>query len=196
MNKRDVEFLFEIGSLNNTQRGWRQHLGSDVATVPAHTFRVCWLALLIARGEKVKDEEKVLKMALVHDIAETRVSDLSYVQKVYVAADEQLATHDIFSKTSVYDFFTKILSEYEERKSIEAKIVKDADNLDVDLEIKEFIERGSLAAKKWSPNRKLVRNKKLYTKSARKIWDLIQKVDVSSWHLKSNKWNKPSKASK
>ena len=74
-NTRDIEFLFEVGSLRNVQRGWRQHFGLDVANNLEHTFRVMVLALMIARKEGVKDEEKVMKMALVHDLAETRTVD-------------------------------------------------------------------------------------------------------------------------
>ena len=62
-------------------RGWRQHLGFDVASDLEHTFRLVWLALLISRMEKKGDESLIIKMALVHDIAETRTSDHSYVQK-------------------------------------------------------------------------------------------------------------------
>jgi len=167
-NKRDLDFLFEIGSLRNIQRGWRQHLGMDCATVLEHTIRVVWLALIVARkqGEKV-DENKILRMALVHDLAEARVSDLSYVQKVYTTGDEARASAEMFAGTSLVDFNTDILHEYENRASLEAKIVKDADNLDVDLEMKELEERGSQLPKKWAEMRALVRNEKLYTQAAR-----------------------------
>ncbi len=193
-NKRDLEFLFEIASLRNVPRGWRQHLGMDCASVLEHTLRVIWLALIIARREKVKNEEKIIKMALIHDITEVRTSDLSYIQKVYVKTDDDSAAKDMFLKTSLNDFYGSIFREYEERKSAEAKIVKDADNLDIDLEIKEFEERGSKLPKKWAEFRKKVRDEKLYTKSAKVIWDEIQKADVSSWHLAANKWLKIPKA--
>jgi len=187
-NKRDLEFLYELGSLRNIQRGWRQHLGVDCANDLEHTLRVIWLALIIARMEGVKNEDKIMKMALVHDIAETRVSDHGYVQKVYVEANEEMAALDLFKGTSFDDLHTDVLKEYKARKTIEAKIVKDADNLDIDLELKELEERGSLLPKKWAKFRKLIRQEKLYTDSAKKLWDAIQKSDVDSWHQTSNKW--------
>ncbi|MDD5145244.1 MAG: HD domain-containing protein [Candidatus Pacebacteria bacterium] len=195
-NKRDIEFLFEIGSTRNLQRGWRQHLGVDCADDLEHTVRVIWLALIIARKEKIKNEEKIIKMALIHDVEETRTSDLSYVQKVYVKADGEHAAKDLFYGTILNDFYKSIFKEYEERKSIESKIVKDADNLDIDLELKELEERGSQMRKKWAPFRKKVRYEKLYTKAAKEIWDDIQKADVSSWHLAANKWLKIKRAGK
>jgi len=196
MNQRDIEFLFEIGTLKNMDRGWKQHYAMDCASDLEHSFRVALLALILARREGIVDEGKVLKMALIHDLAETRVSDLSYIQKVYVHADEERAAHDLFEKTSLQDLNETILKEYEERKTPEAKTVKDADNLDIDIELKEFEERGSRLPAKLAKSRKMVRDEKLYTKSAKEFWDDLQKSDVASWHLAANKWHKIPDAGK
>lgn len=195
MNK-NIDFLYEIGSLRNVQRGWRQHFGVDVANILEHSFRVMLIALILARMEKVEDEEKIMKMVLIHDLAETRTSDLSYVQKVYVKADEERSAKELFEGTLLKALEETVLKEYEERKSIEAKIVKDADNLDVDIELKELETRGHLLPKKWRANRKMVRDKKLYTKSAKKLWDEIQKSDSEDWHMTINKWIKIPQAGK
>ena len=195
-NTRDIEFLFEVGSLRNVQRGWRQHFGLDVANNLEHTFRVMVLALMIARKEGVKDEEKVMKMALVHDLAETRTVDFSYIQKVYVQADEDRAAHDLFKDTSLTDLYVDTLKEYEARESLEAKVVKDADNLDVDLEMKELEDRGSKLPEKWQHFRQLIHDEKLYTASAKDLWQTLQTVDVHDWHMTANKWVKQPKAGK
>ena len=188
MENRNIDFLYEIGSLRNVPRGWRQHLGFDVASDLEHTYRLIWLALLISRMEKKGDENVIIKMALVHDIAETRTSDHSYVQKVYVTADESRAADDMFKNTMFGDL-REILHQYEKRDTIEAKIVKDADNLDIDLELKEIEELGSKLPGKWEKaNRRMVRDEKLYTESAKKIWDDIQSSDPSNWHRNMNKW--------
>ncbi len=187
---RDLAFLFEIGTLRNVQRIWKQYIGLDVANVLEHTIRVIFLALLIARKEKVKNEEKIIKMALIHDLAETRVSDHMYVHKMYVTADEERAAADLFKGTFFDDMRKDILHEYEARKTIESKIVKDADNLECDLEMKELEARGSAAPKKMALSRKIIRDGRLYTKSAKKIWDEIQKADVHSWHTSAEEWFK------
>ena len=187
--QRDLELLFEVGSLRNVNRGWRQHLATDVASDLEHTVRVMFLALIIARHEKVGNEEKILKMALTHDLGETRVSDDSYMQKVYVTSDEERAIQDTLAKTSLLDF-EDVIKEFENRKSIEAKIVKDADNLDVDIELRELEERGHKLPAKWKVTRRKIRNEKLYTATAKKLWDAIQKTDPASWHLLANKYFK------
>lgn len=176
-------------------RGWRQHLATDCASDLEHTVRVAWVALILARREGKGDEAKILKMALAHDICETRISDLSYIQKVYVTADEARAVHDIFEGTAVSDF-EQVIEDFERRDSIEAKLVKDADNLDIDLELKELAEKGHETPKKWVTFRKKVRDEKLYTQAAKDFWDELQTADPADWHLAANKWLKVPDAGK
>ena len=194
--ERDIELLYEIGSLRHVPRGWRQHLGMDCSSDLEHTYRVIYLALMLARMEGGCDENKIFRMALVHDIPETRVSDHSYVQKAYVTnIDEEKAAKDMFDRTSLEDFYETFVS-FEDRGSLEAKIVKDADNLDIDIELKELEEQGSQVPRKWAKNRRMVRDEKLYTESAKKVWDAIEASDPSSWHLAMNKWKTDPTAGK
>jgi putative hydrolases of HD superfamily len=187
--ERDIEFLYEVGSLRNVPRGWRQHLGLDCASDLEHTMRVAFLALMLARREGASiDETKILQMAIVHDLPETRVSDHSYVQKVDVTnINEDEAARDMFRETSIADYLD-IFRQFEARTSLEAKIVKDADNLDVMIELKELEERGSRIPAKFLPFCRQVRDEKLYTQAARDFWDALQSSDPSSWHLTTNKW--------
>lgn len=187
--KRDIEFLFELGTLRNMDRGWKQQLGVECANDMEHTLRVLWLALILARRHGDCDENLVIKMALTHDLCETRVSDHAYVQKVYVKADEDRAIKDVLDATSLEDYLD-IQHKYEARDSTEAKIVKDADNLDVDLELKELEERGHKLPKKWDETRRFVRDEKLHTQVAKDFWDELQDADPSDWHMNSNKWVK------
>ena len=189
MADRDLEFLYEIGSLRNIPRAWIQHLGVPWASNLEHMMRVVFLALLIARREGKGDQDLIMKMALVHDLAETRTADLAYVHKVYSQTDDLRAAHDLFAGTSFVDL-EGIHTLYKKRDSIEAKIVKDADNLDVDLELKEFEEQGHKLPGKWAKMRKFVRDKKLYTKTAKKLWDELQRSNVAQWHMEANKWKK------
>lgn len=184
MKKRDVKFLFEIGSLRYLQRTWRQFFGSDVANNSEHMFRVAWIALVIARGEKITSEEKILKIALVHDIAESRSLDTNYVTKAYSSRDEERAMKDMLGETSFSSDFIKLFKEYEKRESIESKIVKDADLIDVDLEIQEQFARGSTLRKLWIPRRTEVYNS-FYTKTAKKLWKELYNTDPNLWHIEA-----------
>lgn len=188
-NSRDIELLYEIGSLRHMQRTWRSLLGVNVANDLDHTIRVIWIALILARRAKKGDEGMIIKMALVHDIGETRTGDHNYIQRVYNDSHEDKAVNDTLTGTVMADF-EQIHKAYEKRDSIEAKIVKDADNLDVDIELQELKQQGHELAAKWIWMRRHVRDEKLYTEEAKQLWDELQNSDPSSWHQEGNKFKK------
>lgn len=197
MAKRDIDFLFEIGSLRNVPRAWQQVLTGKVQNISEHIFRTAMIGWIIAVAEKA-DVSKVIKMCLIHDIAESRVSDISFMHRDYVTRHEKLAETHVFQDTILEKEALALLREYNDRKSLEAKIVKDADNMDCDLELKELARIGdSAAVSMQKDHRHIIRAKKLYTKSARKMWDEIQKTDPNAWHqVLTNKWIKNSKGAK
>lgn len=139
--------------------------------------------MIIAKREGVTDTGKILKMALIHDIGESRTGDCDYLSRQYVTRDEDLAMKDMLDDTSVEEEFIDLWKEYSERKSIESKIVKDADNLDVDIELIEQEAVGHPIGKEWTKQRKLIAKNKLYTKSAKKLWKELQTSNPHSWHL-------------
>ncbi len=184
LNKRDIEFLYEVGCLRFISRAWRQFLLPNAANLAEHTLRVTWIAITIAKYEKA-DIDKIIKMALVHDLGESRTGDIHYLARVYTKRDEETAITDIMAETIFSKEFVDLWEEYEKRESMEAKIVKDADNLDVDFEIQEQISMG-MDLSKWRENhrRKFV-HQSLYTKTAKKIFDMVYSVNPRDWHINS-----------
>lgn len=180
--KRDIELLYEVGCLRFLQRNWRQFLNADFSNETEHSFRVAWITMILASSEKVKNVGKVVTMALVHDVGESRSGDVHYVSRQYTSRDEEMAVKDIFSGTSLNQEMVELWKEYEERKTIEAKIVKDADNLDVEFELKEQEAKGEAIRKYWLEARKVV-FKNLYTESAKKMWREIQGSNPHDWHF-------------
>lgn len=184
---RDIELLFELGMLRHMPRQWSRFNGIDFAKLADHHFRVIWIALVIAGREKQKvNTEKVIKMALVHDVAESRASDVDYVSRQYVERNEELAAADMFTGTILEEEFLALLAEYEERTSLESQIVKDADNLDVDMEIQEQ-ESNGVKVKNWLHFRDHVAETKLYTKTAKKMYQQIKEANPHSWHMNSSR---------
>jgi len=179
--KRDLEFLYEMGMMRFIPRAWVQVLNKDFANLSEHTFRIMWTSLIIAAEEKA-DTSKVLKMALVHDIAESRTVDVHYVSRQYVKRDEEQALDDILKDTSIEAEFKELMNEYVERKTLESKIVKDADNLDVDLELREQMVNGNRMNDFVRPQRERV-FELLYTDSAKRLWKEIQDSNPHDWHL-------------
>jgi putative hydrolases of HD superfamily len=182
---RDVEFLFEIGTMRHIQRTWKQFLNADFANLGEHTLRVTWIAMLIAKHEKVADIGKVAKLALVHDVAESRSVDVHYVSRQFATRHEPEAIAQTLGGTVFEKEFLELWHEVEAKETLESKIVKDADNLDVDLELREQASKGNTIGAKLAPMRKKVGATKLYTKTAKELWKLIQKADPHDWHWNS-----------
>jgi putative hydrolase of HD superfamily len=180
MPTRDLELLFELGSLRFIQRSWVQFLGPKYANLAEHHLRVIWIAILLAQMEKKGDIAKIIKMALVHDVAESRTGDVHYISRQYTKRDEHKAIRDVFKNTSLEQEMIALWDEYEERKSIESKIVKDADFLDVDLEICEQHALGVNYMNVWKDNRKII-YELFHTASAKKLWKAIQKSSPIDW---------------
>lgn len=182
---RDLEFFYEIGCLRHIQRTWRQFLNPDFQNLSDHILRVVWISLTLAKYEGAKDTEKLMKMALVHDLSESRSVDSHYVSRQYVERFEEEAITDTLTDTAVYEDFMAVWKEYEARESLEAKIVKDADTLDVDLELKEQEYRGIKLGEDTLVGRQYVAQSKLYTETAREFFYAIQESNPNDWHLKS-----------
>ena len=114
---RDVDFLYELGALRLIDRQWRRFHSQNFANLADHHFRVAWIALVIAAREGGQiDTGKIVKMALVHDIAESRTGDVDYLSRQYVTKDEAGAARDMMDETSVGEEFLALLEEYEKRE--------------------------------------------------------------------------------
>jgi putative hydrolases of HD superfamily len=133
--------LIELQRLKRLDRtGWTlRGLPNGTESVAAHSFGVCAAAMLLAdellaHGVTV-DVEKVLRTALLHDWAEVRVGDMPRIATAYFGADnrkqaETRAFADVVSGLS-RDLYTALYDDYEQRQSLEARLVKVADVLDL-----------------------------------------------------------------
>jgi 5'-deoxynucleotidase YfbR-like HD superfamily hydrolase len=187
---RDIDFLYEIGTLRYSIRTWNQFLNPDCQNLTEHTWRVIWIALILAKHESVTDITKVIKMALIHDISESRSVDVNYLSRQYAERYEDSALEDTLEGTAIRAEFWPIWEEYSKKESLEAQIVKDADYLDVELELKELEAMGNKLGKALQPTRIRIAEDKLFTDSARVMWADIQNSDPHHWHMAGkNRYN-------
>jgi putative hydrolase of HD superfamily len=135
--------LIELQRLKRLERtGWTlRGLPNGTESVAAHSFGVTVTAMMLA--DKIKalgmevNTERVLKMALLHDWAETRVGDMPRTATKYFGADvrtraETAAFADIVSNLSaVKSEYQSLYEDYEQRHSLEARLVKAADIIDL-----------------------------------------------------------------
>lgn len=181
--KPDVDFLFEMGSIRFISRMWQRFLNDDFANLAEHHFRMFWIAMVIAAHEKNIDTGKLAKLVLVHDIAESRTGDVDYLARQYVIRNEELGIQDILAGTGLEKEFLALWEEYEARKTLESKIAKDADNLDVDFELAEQASKGSPLQSDWQENRLFVAKEKLYTTTAKRLFEQLATTNPHDWHL-------------
>jgi len=181
-----VNFLFEVGILSKTPRSGFHFLGSGKQSVSEHTNRVVFIGYTLSLLEKDVDVLKVLKMCLFHDLVEARVSDLNYVHQKYVEKKEELALEDLAKTLPFGEDIKEIVVEYEERKTKESLLAKDADNLEWILSLKEQFDIGNTRAKEWIDSAV----KRLKTGTAKKIAEEILKTESTSWWFgnKEDKW--------
>lgn len=197
---KDVNFLFEMGNIRLIDRMWRRFHTKDFANLAEHHFRVFWIAMIIAEHEGNVDTGKIAKLAMVHDIAESRAGDVDYLSRQYVERNEELAIHDILEGSVLEKEFLELWEEYETRVTKESQIVKDADNLDVDMELAEQAINGSRLRKEKQRMRTIVSETKLYTKTAKRMYEQIIKANPHAWHstgrnrLKDGDWKQKKKS--
>lgn len=135
--------LIELQRLKRLDRtGWTlRGLPNGTESVAAHSFGVTAAAMLLAdeikaRGTPV-DLEKVLRMALLHDWAETRVGDMPKTAVSYFGSEarrraEIAAFADVVEEAGASSStYRALYQEYEERESLESRIVKAADVVDL-----------------------------------------------------------------
>ena len=184
---KDVaNFLFEVGILSKTPRSGFHFLGSGSQSVSEHNNRVVFIGYTLASLEKEVDMLKVLKMCLLHDLAEARISDLNYVHQKYVKAEEEKAVEDLAKTLPFGEDLKYIIKEYEKRESKEALLAKDADNMEWIISLKEQFDIGNTRAEDWI----VPAVKRLKTEVAKKVIREILETDSNDWWFsdKGDKW--------
>ncbi len=176
-HKAIADFFFEVGMLAKTPRSGFHFLGTGEQSVAEHVNRVCFIAYALAQMDDDVDVLKVLKMALFHDISETRISDLNHIHQKYVERKEHSAVKDISDSIPFGDDVFGTLNEYEKRESKEALIVKDSDTLEWVLALKEQIDTGNTRAIEWAK----IGIDRLKTEPGKAMALAIMSTDSNNW---------------
>jgi len=182
MLKRVTEFLFEAGMLKKTPRTGYQFLGSGAESVADHSFRTTVIGYVLATLEPEADRNRVLLMCLLHDLPEARTGDHNYVNKRYVTVDESKAIKDQVRELAFGNEIIALISEFNAGDTLEARLSKDADQLDLILELKQALDTGNPNAKDWL----CFAVRRLVTENARKLAEEILSHDSTDWWFEKN----------
>ncbi len=177
-----ANFVYEMGIHQKTPRSGLWFLGSGSQSVAEHLFRVAMISYALCYLTPEADKHKVIFMALVHDIGEGRVSDLNYVHQKYGRLAEQNAVEDIAKSIPFGNEIELSYKEEQARKTIEAKLVKDADKLEWIATLRAEEEKGNAKAKKWI-SRSV---KSLATPAGKELAKFLVKTHPDNWWFSEN----------
>ena len=155
-----LKFFDSVMSLKRVPRsGWITYRisGHDVESVSSHSYSVAVIALVMSemmrsRNQKV-DVERVLKMALLHDLSESLTFDISKAYLRYLGRKgsvlktrlERKAASRILSdlqNKQLARTFRTAIEAYSSSNTPEARIVHCADALDLLLQVIEYERMG------------------------------------------------------
>lgn len=142
-----LAFFHLIESLKTTPRtGWLNEGLTNPESIADHMYRMAVTILLC--NDQSLDKSKMLKIAIIHDMAEAICGDITPLDRV-PKAEKQRIELDAMKKIcndllpqSTYRFASEeimeLFLEYEHRASAEAKYVKDVDKFELALQTFEY----------------------------------------------------------
>jgi putative hydrolases of HD superfamily len=172
-----INLLFEVGMLKKTPRTGYQFLGSGQESVAEHSFRAAIIGYILAKQDGKVDPYKVVLMCLFHDFHEARTGDHNYVNKQYVTVDEDKAVRDLARDLPFGGEIISVTDEFNLAGTTEARIARDADQLDLMIELKEKKDLGNRYAVDWL----FYAEKRLLTEGGKKLADELMKTDSTDW---------------
>lgn len=174
--KKVADFLFEVGILQHTPRTGYRFLGSGEQSVAGHLFRTALIGYLLAKIQKEVDPSRVLLMCLIHDLPESRTGDHNYVYKRYVKTEEGKAIRDMLEGLPLQEF-EELFEEFEKGESLEAQLSRDADQIELILELKQQKDLGNPYAQTWID----YALKRIKTTAGQKVAKAILEREFCDW---------------
>ncbi len=136
-----VKFLETTGRLKRTPRtGWVETGIRHPESVADHTFRTSILCMIYADMEDL-DQQKMLRMALLHDVPEAIIGDLTPSKKTRESKDrENNAIKQILNllPKKQREKYMMDWTEYREGKTKEAEALRQLEKLEMTLQAKEY----------------------------------------------------------
>ncbi|KAI8539258.1 hypothetical protein RHMOL_Rhmol09G0167900 [Rhododendron molle] len=146
-----IDFLTLCHRLKTTKRkGWINHGIKGPESIADHMYLMSLMALIVSDLPGV-NRERCIKMAIVHDIAEAIVGDITPsdgVPKEEKSRREQAALNEmceVLGGGLRAEEIKELWAEYENNSSVEANLVKDFDKVEMILQALEYeMEHGKV----------------------------------------------------
>lgn len=140
-----VDLIKAIGKLKKTKRtGWVRMGIPNSESVAEHIMRTAALALFA--GPKLDvDTNKLIKMALVHDMGESVIGDIVIERGGKIVGpkeekykNEKSAINDLLADLENGGELISLWEEFEEQKTEESKILKQLDRLEMVIQALDY----------------------------------------------------------
>ena len=144
-----------------TRTGWAMRGVPSPENVAAHTYGTAYTAMILAPHLPVSiDMGKLLSLVLIHDLAEGLTTDIPVPAWRYlpdgVKGDvERGAMTQIVGSGTQADQLMGLWEEMHAKETAEAKLVHDADKLDMYLQVTAYEKQGTQALREFWQKRKL-----------------------------------------
>lgn len=142
-----LDFFNTAANLKNISRqGWVDKLSiTNPESVADHSYSMSIMCMVISDLGNY-NSEKILKMALLHDLAESKIGDYTpnQISKEEKNRIENNALIEIIEKLpdTIKSQYLEIWQEYQENKSPESKLVHQIDRLEMALQAKLYQKEG------------------------------------------------------
>jgi 5'-deoxynucleotidase YfbR-like HD superfamily hydrolase len=138
-----ISLFHEVGKLKRiTRAGWIRVGVPSPESVADHSFRCAFFAMIFGDMLDV-DAEKLLKMGLIHDLAEIMVGDITPHEGISEDEKKQReneAFNKIFQGAPNSEFYLNLWTEYQNQETKEAIMIKNLDKLEMAFQAVEYQE--------------------------------------------------------
>lgn len=173
---RIADLLNEAGMLANIPRSGYAFLGSGGESVAEHSFRTTFTGCILARLAQA-DITRVMQLCLFHDLPESRTGDFNYVNHRYNTCRAKDALADALDGTGLESEVMTLWEEFENGETLEARLARDADQLDLLCNLRLELYRGNTQAAEWIDSAL----PRLQTDEGRKLAEAILRSDPNHW---------------
>ena len=140
-------FKTAVNLKNIARQGWIDKLSiENPESVADHSYSMAIIGMVISDLENY-DSEKMLKMILLHDLAESNIGDYTpnQISKENKIKIENKAYDEIINALpdTIKLQYAQIWEEYQKQESPESKIVHQIDKLEMALQAKMYQKEGS-----------------------------------------------------
>ena len=141
------DFFQKVLELKNIPRqGWKEKLGiNNPESVADHSYSTTVISMILSDLEGL-NTEKIIRMALLHDLAESVIGDIipNDITKNEKISKENLAMKQILKKlpNKIAEPYFKIWNEYQKNSSQEACLLHDIDKLEMAFQAKFYQNKG------------------------------------------------------